>query len=809
MRRREFVKGTALTGVGLSTFYISDNLIPGFSVQSETVFPSRKANNQMLFASPANNQIVHMSPPGLSWYPAQGVFEYEVEIKDQGGLVVYRGVTKNPVHLPDVILKPGIYTWQINGLDQSGRVTGRRGIQTFTIASENLNLPWVSPKKLLSHVPKEHSRVQYLRADLPAIRKKLSGNFKATWEELIRKADLQLNVDPPVYPTYQYVEDRVQSEMEYHQYYKYFRKKIDGSLYLLSLAYLLSDQRKYADSAKKILLEIADWPTNQSDVSSVSAKWGDEVGLSLSRYAHRSYDWLYPALSSSEREIILKMCEGRAWQTYHRLKRNDHLSYPGSSHDTRLICYLGEMAVSMAHESKGAETWLDYSLQALTTTFPHWGGANGGWAQGVAYGVWYNDFYIPSLDTIKAATGFDIWKKPFFSKLRYFYLYCTSPLSEYGPFGDAAERGGPQCDRIQKDYISLLSYHAERFEDPHIKWYLDQVNPKRGVKNINSIAFDFNIEPKAPVDLPNSRVFKGIGWAALHSDLSKPVDDTFMLFKSSPYGSVSHSHGDQNAFSIMKGGVPLAIPSGYFGPKYDMPHHHQWTRSTKANNSVLVNGKGQKLKDHEATGSIVHFEDGKEYSYVMGDATPAYKGALTCFKRHILFLRPGVFVMIDDLKAPQNARFQWMLHALNKMSVSENNVATQNGHVRLNTWLYSRDKMNLSTTDQFDTPFNTGIPESFHREKPNQWHLTAETQKKSKENSIISIIVVDDLRDQISVNIEKNQGWVRVEAGGSFGKVIGWARLNASALLPKGFISNQAEKVLFCAYGAAGTKIIL
>ena len=61
--------------------------------------------------------------------------------------------------------------------------------------------------------------------------------------------------------------------------------------------------------------------------------------------------------------------------------------------------------------------------------------------------------------------------------------------------------------------------------------------------------------------MPSAALFRGIGWAGLHSALDNPQRDTFFLFKSSPFGSVSHSHADQNSFAIMKGGRALAIPT--------------------------------------------------------------------------------------------------------------------------------------------------------------------------------------------------------------------------------------------------------
>ena len=62
----------------------------------------------------------------------------------------------------------------------------------------------------------------------------------------------------------------------------------------------MTEQEKYAKAAKAILLEIASWSTDDQDVTSVSAKWGDEAGLSFSKCAHLAYDWLYPAFSDKD-----------------------------------------------------------------------------------------------------------------------------------------------------------------------------------------------------------------------------------------------------------------------------------------------------------------------------------------------------------------------------------------------------------------------------------------------------------------------------------------------------------------------------
>ena len=286
------------------------------------------------------------------------------------------------------------------------------------------------------------------------------------------------------------------------------------------------------------------------------------------------------------------------------------------------------MAIVMAGESDNALTWLDTSLKALTTTYPHWGGCDGGWAEGTAYGLYYNTLYIPAFETLRMTTGFDLWERPFFRKVRNFFFYCTALRGEISPFGDDAESIGPGIGGSSA-YGSLLWYHAHRFDDPHIAWWVNQIDASSGSRGPLSLLFEDAAKAKAPADLPGSHLFRGVGLAALHSDLSEPDEDTFLLFKSSPYGSVSHSHADQNAFCIMKGGRALAIPSGYYGPLAGMPHHARWTCSTKANNCVLVDGDGQASRERKATGRIAAFEDREGLSYVIGD------GAFTTLRSEV------------------------------------------------------------------------------------------------------------------------------------------------------------------------------
>ncbi|MBN2132777.1 MAG: DUF4962 domain-containing protein [Sedimentisphaerales bacterium] len=791
MERRTFIKTTGAWGLSVALPWDGS----ASPQRRSSTFLKEKTSDRMLFARPHDGAEVKISPVGLAWLPCPAAAEYRVDIFDESRKRLYSaGAGKDPVHCPDRVFPAGAYTWDVVALDRSGKEISRRGRRSFVISRDAAKLPWVDPGELLRRVPEGHPRILYPKSALERIRSTLATTRGTSWKACRVAAERALSKGVPDYPKYHHIKDAVTRRLEYQKYFGYFRGYVNGALMDLALAYLMTEEAKYAEAAKKILLEIASWPTDDEDVTSVSARWGDEAGLSFSKCAHIAYDWLYDAFDDREKKLVSRMCRARAWQTYRRLTRKNYLTFPGESHDGRLIAYLTDMALVMAGETPDAETWLTYSLKALLTFYPHWGGIDGGWAEGTAYGLWYNTFYIPAFEGLRQLCRYDLWQRPFFNNIRYFFFYCTANHGEIRPFGDSAETGGPGVHR-GSGYADLMAFHAHRYDDPYIGWWVNQIPDRSGGGGGSlSLLHADELPAKAPKDLPNSRAFESVGWAGLHSDVSDPQNDTCLIFKSSPYGSVSHSHADQNAFAIMKGGAALAIPSGYYGPSYGKPHHAQWTRSTKANNCILIDGQGQTIRSAAARGEIVDFRDRPGYSFVAGDATPAYEGKLGKWIRRILLLRPGLFLLLDEIVAPTRSRYQWMLHAFEKMDVTDAGIRSRRKGAALDVYLACPQGLVLSQTDEFDTPYNQGIPLAYHKQRANHWHVTAETVEKSRVARIAAVMAVFGAKERFEVQLHEQDGWFGATASGAFGRVEGWIRTGAAGAVPAGFATQRPDR---------------
>jgi hypothetical protein len=173
---------------------------------------------------------------------------------------------------------------------------------------------------------------------------------------------------------------------------------------------------------------------------------------------------------------------------------------------------------------------------------------------------------------------------------------------------------------------------------------------------------------------------------------------------------------------------------------------------------------------------------------VCGDATEAYGGKLKRCLRHVLFLRPGLFVVLDELEAPAPARFDWLLHAIEKMQVDETarTVTATRGGASLTVRLDCEAGLGFHLTDQFDTPYNEGNPPEYHEQRANQWHFKATTERPAAQVRIAAVMVVRGPAEKLDVDWKQHPGWSGAAMRTPDGSGEVWAQLAAGASPPPG-----------------------
>ncbi len=393
--------------------------------------------------------------------------------------------------------------------------------------------------------------------------------------------------------------------------------------------------------------------------------------------------WLHDQLSDDERDRVRAALLTRTREIADHVIRhaNIHL-FPYDSHAVRSVsAVLVPACIAMLGEEDEAREWLDYSVEFLFTVYSPWGDSDGGWAEGPHYWMTGMAFLTEAANLLKNFAGINLYDRPFFQKTGDFPLYTKAPDTRRATFGDDSTMGELPCLKV--------GYNLRQFAgvtgNPAYQWYFDEV--KRNDSGTEMAFYNYGwwdlnfddlmyrsdwpqIDSAAPAADDRLRWFKGIGWVAIQCHMDDPGRHVHFVMKSSPYGSISHSHGDQNAFCLAAHGEDLAIQSGHY-VAFNSSMHQEWRRQTRSKNAILIDGKGQyagkdKARAMAATGRIVTAEERDDHIYIKGDATAAYRSLspdVTLAEREVYFVRDSYFVIVDSVDAKAPVSVDWLLHA--------------------------------------------------------------------------------------------------------------------------------------------------
>jgi hypothetical protein len=462
-----------------------------------------------------------------------------------------------------------------------------------------------------------------------------------------------------------------------------------------ALLWLGTGDERYLAKAKEFILKACAWSLDPSgwkkgpSVGATSILYNDEAHFRLWRKLPLAYDLLRDRFTPAERALIVAHFRARgvqsaAWVREGRVEKVRRNSIEGkpASHPIRFMAMTGLGALALWDDlPTEARDWWGLAYGFYRDRFPMWGGDDGGWAEGIAY--WRGTIEHASFQDALVAIGDPLaYRTPFWKNSPYFLLYNVQPYRHSG-FGDLSNAGKFNLEPASAEYLvhlsrvlgdgHLVAYAnlAEGSESPAEAGIhrLDRVYPTGEEFLVrNFTVAHLPVPPPVALDtLPPYRFFADVGWVSLHSALGRPKDDIHVTFKSSPYGSFSHSHADQNAFVLNAYGENLAINSGY-REFHRSPHHKGWTWQTKSKNALLIDGLGQKPQDVSAAGRIVKFDTGPRFERALGDATAAYqtlqpKGRVASVLRDLVFVDRRYVVIRDRVELATPGRITWQLHA--------------------------------------------------------------------------------------------------------------------------------------------------
>lgn len=694
------------------------------------------ADEDTLDYAPADGAVVTTNPPSFVWIPTHGqgityTLEYSSASDFPAAATQQIAGIDISIYTPATLLEAErTWYWRVHTVNAQGSRLSSTSTRAFNIAATATALPLEPMAVVRQRIPQSHPRLYVTPETLPTWRERANTDplIRLLWRDISVKA-ISASFSPlPDEPP----STRPQGVWDVNLYRKSssIANTTASNLELLSMAFLIGGDPHIGEAARKLMLQVASWDPH----GATSAADNDDASRPLLVSLSRAYTWAYEALTPQERQTVLSALRIRGNEAFRILKSAPFESKPYDSHNGGTIPWMGEVAIALMGEIPEAVEWFDYVARVCFAIYPPWGGDPGGWAEGPRYWGASMDKAFGFADALKAATGLDLYQKPFFRNTGTHRLLTQPPYSKMGPFGDFADEGPT------KPTAEAMWHLATVYRDPHYKWYGQELGATvtMGVKGfVRANMYDqVGLKSAPPTEYPTGAYYPDIGWVVFHNRLVAPVDQRLQfMFKSSPYGSFSHSMADQNSFTLEAYGTPLAISSGY-RPWYGSVHHMGWTKTTQAHNSVLVDGLGQPVQSMSAKGEIRGFLNGKSFGYTAGEAREAYAPRLRQFTRHVIYIRPDLYVLFDDLKSDQPRNYSWLFHSYQPLQIDQANhrLLLDANAATLDMHLWSSSTLHFSQTDQFAVPLDEPM------NKPVQWHLTATTQEKQHNAFFLAVL---------------------------------------------------------------------
>ncbi|MEK4118292.1 DUF4962 domain-containing protein [Paenibacillus sp. FSL W8-0919] len=709
------------------------------------------------------------------------------------------------LYTPDHVFAPGTYYWRYALMNQSegeaptddlrGRSSWSR-IRRFEVPEGLPETPLPGRADRYLNTSASHPRLWLDRSGITAFRERLQREdddcgWKAFYEKsVVPWLEKPLIPEPKPYPDHK----RVASL--WRRMYIDCQETLYAIRHLSVAGVILQDDQILA-KAKQWLLHAAGWDPE----GTTSRDYNDEAAFRMVGALAWGYDWLHDMLSAEEIKLVRSALLRRTEQVaYHVMERSKIHHVPFDSHAVRsLSSVLVPACIAMLHEEPKAQQWLDYTLEYYACLYSPWGGEDGGWAEGPLYWTTGMAFVIDALNLIRNYISIDFYKRPFFARTGDFPLYCSSPDTIRASFGDQSYLGEPvslktaynirqfagitgnglyqwyfeQVAKADKDADSKFYNYGWwdfRFDDmlyrhdyPQIEALAPAIavwesegeairqseaevieDSERWSKGNNSEKWSREDSVSGTGTIRAVKWFRDIGWVAMHHRMDDPDEHIVLLAKSSPYGSISHSHGDQNGFLLHAFGEPLAIESGYY-IAYGSTMHMNWRRQTRSTNNILIDGHGQyagkdKVRCIEASGKVEEVQSSQGVGYARMNATDAYfehVPYLERYVREIYFYDESYFVIVDTVDLAKPARVEWLFHTLHRMKLSGQTFRVAGIKAEMEgRFVYSSSgDLTLSQHNQF-----TGVDPEEIKELDPQWHMHAETNV-ARSHRIVTLLV--------------------------------------------------------------------
>jgi len=715
-------------------------------------------DDRYTFFMPEDKYVSQQNPPGFR-FPLVSGATYEVIVCSDPELknVVYteKGLNRNFCSFGYTFETGVEYYWAARYI-KNGVPSGWSDVRRFRIDPDAV--PFVVPpmEELLAKIPTTHPRTYYTKANLDEMKslkdtspsaKKIYDNIMSSADNLVAKGEI-------------FKEPVLDMTGNWSQKLRSAGLRGCDAAMTTGFAYMMAGDEKYARYAIDNLMETASWDIN--GVSSYQQQ--DQLHREICYMSAIALDWVWDAATKEERAFIIDMIDRRLVVMEGLL--TSLANCPNDSHGWTAFGYMGIACISIYHESETARRFMDTILPTYLAINAPWDYQDGGWSQGPHY--WRESsrstqFFI---DALVLADIIDPYQAAF-HRNEYLWQMYAYPSGVYASFGD----GGNRKTRGDSESMAIQSItnQAHFLNNGYAKWFYDNMSIEipNSVNDYYVAPFIENVEAKNPADRQLAWEFPDIGWALMMDDLAS-YDKIHMTFKSSPYGSFNHSMSDQNAFILQAYGERIATRSGYYD-SYHSTFDSGLTRQTGATNNVTIaTNQGQGADSLAADGHLTGFLTQLDFDLASGDATQAYVGKLGMYERSMIYIRPDIFVIVDELRSREGreSKFEWWLHSENDIEIYDdrNGCTFRTGNAVLDTSIVYPEKLTpyynnihaLSDMKEY-TPVNAE-----YLSKPVQRKVWFETEKVDRTKVVAALDVHRKGTEARYVDTDYFDGYLRM-----------------------------------------------
>lgn len=522
----------------------------------------------------------------------------------------------------------------------------------------------------LTPLPKELEQIRgvhprlYLDVERIAhLRTAVTSTHATLWQELQELADRAVKRGPPAYR-----EDDNWSGSE-----QLWQREVGNTMPVLAMAYVISDERKYLEAAQAWALASCGYKTwGLERIDGMDLAAGHQLfGLGI------VYDWCYADLDGAARNTIRDTIVRRGTAMFEAAVTRK--TWWGRSYLQNHLwvdaCGLAVAGLTVFDEVEDADLWIGFALDKFRRTMEALGN-DGASHEGVGYWEYGVEYLLKFMHVARERLDVDLYQHDWWKNTARYPLYLSLPRKAWTRSNSIVDIADcPRGHWYGPDY--LLRGLAREYRDPQAQWLAQETDDadvtSPGAPWLNLVWYDPGVPATPPDQLPTLHHFDDIDIVSSRSDWSG--EESLVVLKCGPFighkaieefdydPGGGHVHPDANHFVLLGAGEWLLRDDGY---------RSKWTGQ---HNTLLVDSRGQLGEGEQwfqggqplavkARPRIPRVESTAALDYIVGDATAAYPAdlGLERFQRHLLFLKPDVLIVADDIRLAEPRGLELRFH---------------------------------------------------------------------------------------------------------------------------------------------------